>query len=355
MRPTLLSRIQGALLGVCIGDALGAPVETMKPHEIIAKLGPQGVTTFLDAIQIRIKESAKLKAGDTTDDWQLTRVIANSLVRSGAWNRGDCIAEHLYAFDTSVTGWGKSTRNALADIKSGKRDVHKPLMPIPGSGGGNGVIMKIAPLAIVAALYHLSQNKESELVGNQTRQEELKSHSFLFRAVVDLGSITHSDPDAWWTAFIVAEIMKRLLVSDEPYKVEDIRQELLTFCRGGKSGKYIPGGLQDSLKKVIRCPLGSTVSEIELMHRMFPPGFVATESMPLVLATLVRHLEDFRGGVLEAVNAGGDADTHASIVGALIGAHVGVEGIPQEWVSFRPEFQEALTLGEVLYKTFTKE
>jgi ADP-ribosyl-[dinitrogen reductase] hydrolase len=41
--------------------------------------------------------------------------------------------------------------------------------------------------------------------------------------------------------------------------------------------------------------------------------------------------EDFRSGVLAAVNLGDDADTTGAIVGQLAGAYYGESGIPAVW------------------------
>src|SRR4029077_14405402 len=46
----------------------------------------------------------------------------------------------------------------------------------------------------------------------------------------------------------------------------------------------------------------------------------------------------FRGALLETVRLGGDTDTIAAIVGALVGARVGKEGIPTEWLRDRREW-----------------
>ena len=43
------------------------------------------------------------------------------------------------------------------------------------------------------------------------------------------------------------------------------------------------------------------------------------------------HRPTFRDAVLDAANRGGDADTNAAIVGALVGSRVGVDGIPKSW------------------------
>src|SRR6185436_4657133 len=41
---------------------------------------------------------------------------------------------------------------------------------------------------------------------------------------------------------------------------------------------------------------------------------------------------DYRGALLEAIRLGGDTDTVAAVVGALVGTRVGKEGIPAEWL-----------------------
>ncbi len=51
--------------------------------------------------------------------------------------------------------------------------------------------------------------------------------------------------------------------------------------------------------------------------------------------------KDVRGGIVLAVNHGGDSDSTGSIAGNLLGAMHGVRAIPSEWL-------EALELREVI-------
>ncbi len=44
--------------------------------------------------------------------------------------------------------------------------------------------------------------------------------------------------------------------------------------------------------------------------------------------------------VFEAVNAGGDTDTNASIVGSLVGALYGTKAIPQDFIDALPDKEE---------------
>ena len=60
-------------------------------------------------------------------------------------------------------------------------------------------------------------------------------------------------------------------------------------------------------------------------------GFIY-HTVPVALHVWLRRQTDYRGALLETVRLGGDTDTVAAVVGALVGARVGKEGIPQEWL-----------------------
>jgi ADP-ribosylglycohydrolase len=59
-------------------------------------------------------------------------------------------------------------------------------------------------------------------------------------------------------------------------------------------------------------------------------GWVAEEALAIaVYCALVA--DDFRDGVLLAVNHSGDSDSTGSIAGQLLGAMLGVDSIPSNW------------------------
>jgi ADP-ribosylglycohydrolase len=55
-------------------------------------------------------------------------------------------------------------------------------------------------------------------------------------------------------------------------------------------------------------------------------------TIPAALHVWLSHQGDYRQGVTAMVRLGGDSDTTAAIVGAIIGARVGKDGIPAEWL-----------------------
>jgi ADP-ribosylglycohydrolase len=58
----------------------------------------------------------------------------------------------------------------------------------------------------------------------------------------------------------------------------------------------------------------------------------ALHVVPVALYAWLRHSVDFRSGMIEVLEAGGDTDTTGAIFGALAGGSVGERGIPQDWL-----------------------
>lgn len=74
-----IDRVRGCLMGVAIGDAMGMPVEGLKPFEVAAVNSGSGVRGFMPPVPGReMFGTHELKAGGTTDDWQLTKAVARS-------------------------------------------------------------------------------------------------------------------------------------------------------------------------------------------------------------------------------------------------------------------------------------
>ena len=314
-------------MGVAIGDAMGMSVEGMTPHAI-RLLDEGGITRFRERLGPDFIPTKGLKAGETTDDWQLTQAVARSLIRTnGRFDVRDCAAEHVRELDTRHMGWGNTTTTAITDIKNGKRDpLIDPLpFPEPGTGTGNGVMMKIAPLAIVHACRRSSPEE-------------------LWQDCRTLGMMTHPDIRASITAFAVAYGMQKMLMGGSAPDVSLLRE-----IRG------LVAGLDDQE----RVDTDRVSEQIDKIEPVLPDAtslrlikgfmrFHAMYTVTITLGTFMRHPADFREGILEIVNQGGDSDSNAAILGALIGSVVGLEGIPPEWMTFNPDFSSAIELADTL-------
>ena len=219
-----------------------------------------------------------------------------------------------------------------------------PRIPAPvtrkGQGLGNGVAMKIAPLAI----WHNLREADME-----TRRKQ----------IFQLGQMTHGDLRASITAAAIGFVIDAVLRNPFDPSLRPRQNERLHFLQPLHDNCVVPldqysEAEGDQSFAYIMSRLWEIVqSEDSFTHDIvrttFGTSCFCLHSVPFSIATFLRHPTDFRTGVLEAVNAGGDTDTNGAMVGAMIGANVGLEGIPEEWRTFRPEFEKIVELGERFY------
>jgi len=88
-------------------------------------------------------------------------------------------------------------------------------------------------------------------------------------------------------------------------------------------------------------------------------GVEAHFSVPSACYVAVAYSPDFLDAIRTAVSLGGDTDTIAGMVGAIVGAHVGERGLPAEWIEQLEEGPRgcsfARNLADRLCDTWWKE
>lgn len=356
MNNLVLSRIQGCLVGGLIGDALGMPWETMTQAEILAATNGKGVRGFHDPVQTRLSGLRAHRAGDVTDDTQLTFAVARSLIRCRGFDLMDIAREHVVEFGRSTAGWGGTTKTGVREIRawftSRGQTGRDPKTPPPlkelGEGCGNGVAMKVAPLMIFFMASEWGDPEIGEKAAIVLRHEIMK-----------FGALTHPDPRASYAAFIHAYALGSLLYNTgrEPldrYGIRMFWELIVTLCGMHETVLYPEEVFSHgTLKRRLEIILNPS----DPPHAMPVPSAVGTscfalDSVPFSLGVFASHPTDFRMGALAAVNAGGDTDSNAAMVGQLIGANCGINALPREWLTVNPNaVLTAMELGEQLYRT----
>lgn len=381
--PSRLERFQGCLMGVRVGDALGMPFEILTREQIAAITDRWGVATFWDPQQHRsdaprwAKKLGVLKPGDFTDDWQMTRAGAQSLLQCGGLNLSDLAQRYIEEHRIQALGWGGTTARSVRAMeawfwskgregRAPERFAVFPPRAKPGSGCGNGVAMRIAPFALWTSGELKDSERASENIArwassmgmfsqvSPSREAILSFQQTIWR----VGGMTHPDVRATIAAYAVASIIARLAGRDgKPLTrpalinlVSQVRAQI-RFMEENLPADAPRGPETPSVSQQLRLVVPSLVSvnpAVEIAKRLGTSSF-ALESVPFAIATFLRHPLDFRAALKEAVEAGGDTDTNAAIVGSMVGANVGVGAIPDGWRRFRPDFQQAEDLGAALY------
>ncbi|MEA3493888.1 MAG: ADP-ribosylglycohydrolase family protein [Candidatus Margulisiibacteriota bacterium] len=277
-----MRRFRGCILGSAAGDALGAPVEDMTRRQITGQFGR--VTNYVD------NPRKSVRPGEWTDDTALTWATMSAIVDGGEVDAKNISSAMRMMFDLHPDrGYGLTTRRAL----SGEKDRH--LRP------ANGAAMRIAPVALFSCL-------DVETMRTQ---------------VIDISRITHRHRDsidgALAIAFAIASAARAEL---QPNR---IILETIRFLGATTEMSYKLQEVQDLLDN-------EAISTEQALAHIGTRRNVL-ESVGSAFYAFLKSPDDFYRSVTEAVNAGGDTDTIASLTGALSGAYNGLEGIPRKWVN----------------------
>lgn len=285
-----LKSIQGSLLGTAAGDALGLPFEGMSPSRI-QKLKP-----------LPIRHRFFFCGGMLSDDTEHTCLVAQSLLASDADKLvfTKQLARRLrWWFLGLPAGIGMATLRSLIKLwfcyspeKSGVWSA------------GNGPAMRSAIIGVYAG----------------------SDHELLTSLVTKSTLMTHTDPKALKGALIVAKLASENSLKDE-INIEQCLNEIKPIIAGDIV-------LAELINKVITSARKKE-SAIDFCKSMgFDNGVTGYiyQTLPVVLQIWLRYPRDYETAIQEAILCGGDTDTVAAILGGMVGAGCGVEGIPQHWI-----------------------
>lgn len=292
---SLQDRYRGCLLGLAVGDALGAPLEFRDRSEIERDYG-------------RLREMIgggwlNTVPGEYTDDTQMTLGIARSVAELGRIDPAD-IARHFVAwYQTKPKDIGNTTARSIRYLVDGlpwDEAGERTTREMAGEDASNGSLMRTAPVALV------------------TRQDP----DALIRLSLDVSRITHANPLATWSCVALDKAIVALLADDDD----------------------VLGAAEDVESAEVR----QAVRSVESLSRdgLSSGGYVL-DTLRCSLWSLLRH-DTFEEVVVEAVNLGGDADTTGAVAGALAGTRYGMAGIPARWLDVLQEREALQALADRL-------
>ena len=285
---TFCDKVRGCLLGVAIGDALGAPFE---------HLGPGESNQFLDPTGGLIKDFHPYMGyppGSWTDDTGMTLASCRAFI--DMMSTGDTAENcHRRAFYNWVGSGecrkpGKTVKRAAIDG-----------VPDPGAWG-NGALMRMSPVAIFCHAKCLEEKEAGDLA---------------FR----MAALTHGHPLATFLAveFVLA---------------------LLSIFRGDNE---VPKGLSDPGKLCLSAGEGDAgcgvyrekrhlaVDAVHPSTGLWMWRHVLERCLGLTEGSRWSSMPTFEEGILKTVNESFDRDTAGAVAGALLGAYWGELGIPEKW------------------------
>jgi ADP-ribosylglycohydrolase len=309
-------RTVGALLGMTVGDALGTTYEFAElaaPAYPMLAVGP--------ATDIVGGGPFGLVAGQITDDTQLAVCLARSLVDRGRLDVDD-LARRFVAWRPHAFDIGTTTRAAIDRLVRGEPAAtagRSAWHDSRRSAAGNGSLMRIAPLAV----WHGLRGSDPA------------------RDAVDESLVTHADPRCALACAGFCAAIADAVAGDHRDAERMLRRagEAIEGASAYLSARWDDDELDrtaiDDAKRALHDDLAAARrADPELysphaLHLHRTQGFVRV-AFRLACWHAV-HAPSYRAAVVDTASRGGDADTNAAIVGALLGARDGAATIPQAW------------------------
>ena len=114
--------------------------------------------------------------------------------------------------------------------------------------------------------------------------------------------------------------------SKEPFKKEEVIVHLREVLWGG------PIEYMRALNKIEEMLAEGKKLQAREVVQSLGNGVEALFSVPSACYIAFTYSPDFCEAIRAAISLGGDTDTIAGMVGAIVGAHVGEKGLPVEWI-----------------------
>nr|WP_236053059.1 ADP-ribosylglycohydrolase family protein [Streptomyces musisoli] len=282
-------RARGALLGLAVGDALGAPAENLRPSEIRARWGR--ITGYV----------TDRPCG--TDDTEYAIFSGLLLARHGsaltpahveaAWH--EWIADRA---EGPFRGAGFSERGTLENLRRG---LAAPISAQHRHAWSDGLAMRAAPFGVFAA------GRPAEAA----------------RLVAVDGSVSHEGEGIYGGQAVAAGVAAAMTGASVPVV---IAAALAVVPDDSWTAR--------SLRRAVAVAhLGERAVRSAVVIGGYPWTDLAPEAVALAFGAYAAADGDFREAVLTAVNMGRDADTTAAVAGALSGATQGLSAIPPDWAA----------------------
>jgi ADP-ribosyl-[dinitrogen reductase] hydrolase len=101
------------------------------------------------------------------------------------------------------------------------------------------------------------------------------------------------------------------------------------------------------IRRQTRLALEETLNDVIEATLTFGQACPLPDSFPSAIHALLKHSDDFESAILAVLSAGGDSAGRASMVGAWLGAHLGIAAIPKAW---RVKLTQAVRISTAIEK-----
>ncbi|MCF4996746.1 ADP-ribosylglycohydrolase [Pseudomonas syringae] len=310
---TPLNRALGAFYGLALGDALGMPTQSLNRETIKERFG--AISDLQDAGPLQ-PIAANMPKGSITDDTEQAILVGELLIEGNGRIEPAVLAQRLIEWEAEMQAKGSqdllgpSTKRAIEMILAG----HSP-EEAGRYGTTNGAAMRITPVGIAA---------------------DVADPKKFIAAVVQACQVTHNTTLGISSAAAVAAVVSAGINGLDLGEALNIGQQIAQQAES--HGHWVAGGRIAS-----RISWARTISVdsdkallADLLYDVIGTSVASQESVVVSFAlaqqVAVGEMSAF-DALCMAASLGGDTDTIAAILGAMLGACLGLESWPAQMIS----------------------
>ena len=309
---TALNRALGAFYGLALGDALGMPTQSLSRADVKARFGE--ITDLQDAGPDQ-PIAANMPKGSITDDTEQAILVGQLLVDGEGRIEPSVLAQRLIEWEAAMQAKGSqdllgpSTKRAIEMILAG----HSP-EDAGRYGTTNGAAMRITPVGISA---------------------DVADPERFISAVVQACQVTHNTTLGISSAAAVAAVISAGINGMDLGEALNLGQQFA--LQAESHGHWVAGGrIASRISWARSISVDSDKALLaDLMHDVIGTSVASQESVVVAFAlaqqVAIGEMEAF-AAVCMAASLGGDTDTIAGILGAMLGACLGMESWPVEMI-----------------------
>jgi ADP-ribosylglycohydrolase len=230
--------------------------------------------------------------GDFTHYGDQTMVLLEAIAADAGYTLNHFAASWQNFFNSYDGYFDGATKDTLDNIATGKDTAE--------AGSESDDLAGAARIAPLVYCYRHEADKLWQSVRSQT-------------------AFTHNDQEVIESAEFFARVALKTINGEAP--IAAIKQVLAEGYEREPYAKWVEDGLKSSEKDTRQAMLDfGQMCEIEA-------------AFPCVIHLIARYEENLRQGLIENAMAGGDSAGRGLVAGMILGAHLGLDAIPQRWLA----------------------
>ena len=305
----LKNRLKGMVIGQFLGDAASLGVHWIYNTKDIESMYPNGLQGFERPSEGHY-HAGKL-SGDLTHYGDAAWVLLEALAEETTFDAASFGAVFVEKMDPSKGYKGyfdAATRGTLENFKN-HLEVSSDSFGFQ-QGADDDQLATISSLAVFIAFY---------IVRNEGLPDD---RSEILEQVEALTRVRQNNDRAVAYNQAHARLLLELLAGRDIHSAfHHVEEQLATDAT-------LDLEVRRKLKEAFELKHKSTVEATDLLGQSCP----LICSFPSAVQATAKHNEDFQKAILECAQAGGDTAGRAAMIGSWIGARLGADALPNEWI-----------------------